>query len=68
MFADPIISNENISNQIPTTTVSPPIYIPLNNESVLFNALNGSNDDEYSTSSSSNSSRQNRSYSSLQVF
>lgn len=63
MFSDPIISNQLITTS--------PIYVPLSNEttseSTLFNSLNPSIDDEYSISSSSNSSRrQHRLYSSLE--
>ncbi|UJR15086.1 hypothetical protein I4U23_002053 [Adineta vaga] len=72
MFSDPVISNQLYSNSQETTNQSTtsPIYVPLtndmNSESTLFNSLNPSIDDEYSTSSSSNSSRRHRLYSSLQ--
>jgi len=71
MFADPTFPNEFIdNNENKSTSSSSLICVPLpnenNNESILFNSSNISIDDEYSTSSSSNNSRQHRLYSSLQ--
>ncbi|CAF1168906.1 unnamed protein product [Adineta ricciae] len=68
MFSDPVVltNSEDKSNQLMTTSLSS-MYIPLasenNSQSTLFNTLHPSTDDEYSTSSSSNSSRQHKLYS-----
>ena len=68
MFSDPVVlaDSDDKSNQLTTASLSP-VYIPLpsenNSQSTLFNTLHPLTDDEYSTSSSSNSSRQHKLYS-----
>jgi hypothetical protein len=72
MFPDQLISGQfrdDNNKNLPQTTS--PIFIPLsnkNNQDSLMNFFNVSIDDEYSISSSNNSSRRQRLFSSLEVI